>query len=168
MSSTSRASRRDREFVPSNLEFRDGDEILKKISCGRARYLVAKSHEIFRDRDISPCSDSHRVEYGQNRTKQCVCMNYYANIFARLYKFLQNLYDALPSNLTAANSMKHTTVLWAPFSYFRQQPSFDDAIELVVCHQGHHQTLFEQFNHQWLGEGRLQKSLPPPIALPSC
>ena len=93
-------------------------------------------------------------------------MNYYANIFARLYKFLQNLYDALPSNLTAANSMKHTTVLWAPFSYFRQQPSFDDAIELVVCHQGHHQTLFEQFNHQWLGEGRLQKSLPPPIALP--
>ena len=57
VSSTSRASRRDREFVPSNLEFRDGDEILKKISCGRARYLVAKSHEIFRDRDISPCSD---------------------------------------------------------------------------------------------------------------
>ena len=56
VSSTSRASRRDREFVPSNLEFRDGDEILKKISCGRARYLVAKSHEIFRDRDISPCS----------------------------------------------------------------------------------------------------------------
>ena len=58
VSSTSRASRRDREFVPSNLEFRDGDEILKKISCGRARYLVAKSHEIFRDRDISPCSVS--------------------------------------------------------------------------------------------------------------
>ena len=56
VSSTSRASRRDREFVPSNLEFRDGDEILKKISRGRARYLVAKSHEIFRDRDISPCS----------------------------------------------------------------------------------------------------------------
>ena len=39
MSSTSRASRRDREFVPSNLEFRDGDEILKK-------YLVV-------ERDIS-------------------------------------------------------------------------------------------------------------------
>ena len=58
VSSTSRASRRDREFVPSNLEFRDGDEILKKISRGRARYLVAKSHEIFRDRDISPCSAS--------------------------------------------------------------------------------------------------------------
>ena len=58
VSSTSRASRRDREFVPSNLEFRDGDDILKKISCGRARYLVAKSHEIFRDRDISPCSGS--------------------------------------------------------------------------------------------------------------
>ena len=56
VSSTSRASRRDREFVPSNLEFRDGDEILRKISRGRARYLVAKSHEIFRDRDISPCS----------------------------------------------------------------------------------------------------------------
>ena len=55
VSSTSRASRRDREFVPSNLEFRDGDEILKKISCGRARYLVAKSHEIFRDREISSC-----------------------------------------------------------------------------------------------------------------
>ena len=51
VSSTSRASRRDREFVPSNLEFRDGDEILKKISCGRARYLVAKSHEILRDPD---------------------------------------------------------------------------------------------------------------------
>ena len=56
MSSTSRASRRDQYFVPSNLEFRDRDEILKKISRGRARYLVAKSHEIFRDRDISPCS----------------------------------------------------------------------------------------------------------------
>ena len=56
VSSTSRASRRDREFVPSNLEFRDGDEILKKISRGRARYLVAKSHEIFRDREISSCS----------------------------------------------------------------------------------------------------------------
>ena len=56
VSSTSRASRRDREFVPSSLEFRDGDEILKKRSRGRARYLVAKSHEIFRDRDISPCS----------------------------------------------------------------------------------------------------------------
>ena len=39
VSSTSRASRRDREFVPSNLEFRDGDEILKK-------YLVV-------ERDIS-------------------------------------------------------------------------------------------------------------------
>ena len=64
VSSTSRASRRDREFVPSNLEFRDGDEILKKISCGRARYLVAKSHEIFRDRDISPCSVMNRYEIG--------------------------------------------------------------------------------------------------------
>ena len=62
VSSTSRASRRDREFVPSNLEFRDGDEILKKISCGRARYLVAKSHEIFRDRDISPCSASSTLK----------------------------------------------------------------------------------------------------------
>ena len=61
VSSTSRALRRDREFVPSNLEFRDGDEILKKISCGRARYLVAKSHEIFRDRDISPCSGVGQV-----------------------------------------------------------------------------------------------------------
>ena len=59
MSSTSRASRRDREFVPSNLEFRDRDEILKTIPRGRARYLVAKSHEIFRDQDISLCSGVH-------------------------------------------------------------------------------------------------------------
>ena len=61
VSSTSRASRRDREFVPSNLEFRDGDEILKKISRGRARYLVAKSHKIFRDQEISSCSADPEV-----------------------------------------------------------------------------------------------------------
>ena len=71
VSSTSRASRRDREFVPSNLEFRDGDDILKKISCGRGRYLVAKSHEIFRDRDISPCSDDQI----QEKSDMCFFLN---------------------------------------------------------------------------------------------
>ena len=34
VSSTSRASRRDREFVPSNLEFRDGTRFLKKYLVG--------------------------------------------------------------------------------------------------------------------------------------
>ena len=57
VSSISRALKRDQEFVLSNLEFWEGDMKKKGISCGRARILVAKSHEIFRDREISSCSD---------------------------------------------------------------------------------------------------------------
>ena len=56
VSSISRALKRDQEFVLSNLEFWEGDMKKKGISCGRARILVAKSHEIFRDREISSCS----------------------------------------------------------------------------------------------------------------
>ena len=54
--STSRVSRREREFFYSNLVFREGDENLKIISQGRARKNEPNSHENSRDREFSLCS----------------------------------------------------------------------------------------------------------------
>ena len=60
--STSRVSRREREFFYSNLVFREGDENLKIISQGRARKNEPNSHENSRDREFSLCSDGEHTE----------------------------------------------------------------------------------------------------------
>ena len=72
--STSRVSRREREFFYSNLVFREGDENLKITSQGRARKNEPNSHENSRDREFSLCSEV-RPPDGQVWNK-CIQTNY--------------------------------------------------------------------------------------------
>ena len=60
-SSTSRVSRREREFFYSNLVFREGDEKLKIISQGRAGKNEADSHGNSREREFPSLSGGYRL-----------------------------------------------------------------------------------------------------------
>ena len=55
--STSRVTRREREFLYSNLVFREGDEKLNLISQGRAGKNEADSHGNSREREFPSLSD---------------------------------------------------------------------------------------------------------------